>query len=280
MLDSDRYVSLSNDSERLLFIELLLMADDFGLVPLNYAFLRRRASPCSGRTEKQVEAMLESLIECDLVRTYRSDTGSLFGYIPRFGNVPRSKKPKWPLPPDQPAFNEINNLARSCTASASGCVAHAVRVRTNAPETETETETVEIHTQPTAVVASPDVEATTVAAAAVRKASASSSGVAPGDAIPDCPHEAILAEFARVLPMARQPAEWTDARRAMLRTRWRESAKRQSVEWWSRFFSYIAKSDFLCGRTESSGRRPFELSLDWLLKSSNFLKVIEGAYHQ
>lgn len=141
MLDSDRYSSLPTDSERLLFIELLLLADDFGLVPLNYAFLRRRVSPCVGKTEKQALVMLEHLIECDLIRTYHSESGSLFGYIPRFGNVPRAKKPKWPLPPDIPSFNEINKLARFCCAPTCKSTSSAGRALANAPETETETET-------------------------------------------------------------------------------------------------------------------------------------------
>lgn len=81
------------------------------------------------------------------------------------------------------------------------------------------------------------------------------------------------------LPMARQPAAWTPARQAMLRTRWREDAGRQSLDWWDRLFGYVAKSDFLTGKTSAPGRKPFELDLPWLLKAENFLKVIEGKYH-
>jgi hypothetical protein len=56
---------------------------------------------------------------------------------------------------------------------------------------------------------------------------------------------------------------------------------RQSIEWWARFFGYVAKSKFLTGQASPSpGRRPFELGLDWLLKSENFAKVLEGAYHE
>ena len=43
-----------------------------------------------------------------------------------------------------------------------------------------------------------------------------------------------------------------------------------------RFFEHVSKSDFLMGRTHSHGRRPFDLSLDWLIKSENFAKVLEG----
>ena len=96
--------------------------------------------------------------------------------------------------------------------------------------------------------------------------------------IPACPHEEIIALFREVLPTARQVRTWTPARAQMLRARWREKANRQSLEWWRRFFEHVSKSDFLTGRTHSQGRRPFDISLDWLIKSENFAKVLEGAY--
>lgn len=97
--------------------------------------------------------------------------------------------------------------------------------------------------------------------------------------IPDCPHSEVLKLWEKHLPMARQPAEWNEQRMALLRARWRESKPRQDLNWWDRFFAFCAESKFLTGRTQGKDRRPFLLSLDWLLKPSNFLKVIEGAYH-
>ena len=98
--------------------------------------------------------------------------------------------------------------------------------------------------------------------------------------VPNCPHTEIVKAFAEILPSARQPSEWNATRQALLRSRWAEKRGRQNVDWWRRFFEYIQTSDFLMGRSSSPGRKPFLLSLDWLLKSSNFLKVIEGAYHE
>ena len=112
-------------------------------------------------------------------------------------------------------------------------------------------------------------------AAHVAKDDAKPSPVAPAD----CPHQEIVKLFAEHLPMARQPAEWTTSRQALLRTRWKEKANRQNLEWWARFFAYVAQSDFLTGKAGTAGRKPFELDLPWLLKAENFLKVIEGKYH-
>jgi len=103
--------------------------------------------------------------------------------------------------------------------------------------------------------------------------------VETGPVSPDCPHAEILKLWAQHLPMARQPEDWTQTRQTLLRTRWREKPNRQNLEWWARFFAYVAESPFLTGRTHTRDRAPFLLSLDWLLKQSNFLKVIEGAYH-
>lgn len=95
----------------------------------------------------------------------------------------------------------------------------------------------------------------------------------------ECPHAEILKLWSKHMPMARQPAAWTPARQTLLRTRWREQPERQTLEWWARFFGYVAQSDFLTGRAHTLGRKPFEVSLDWLLKAEHFLKTIEGGYH-
>ena len=95
-----------------------------------------------------------------------------------------------------------------------------------------------------------------------------------------CPHQQIIDLYHELLPTGRQVREWTPARAAALRSRWRENPKRQNLDWWRRFFNHCAKSAFLTGRVTSPGRKPFEVSLDWLVKSENLAKVVEGAYHE
>jgi len=93
-----------------------------------------------------------------------------------------------------------------------------------------------------------------------------------------CPHQAIIALYHELCPVGRQVREWTPARAQALRSRWREKPSRQNLDWWRRFFEYVSKSDFLMGRVNTAGKRPFEVSLDWLVKSENFVKVIEGKF--
>ncbi len=99
-----------------------------------------------------------------------------------------------------------------------------------------------------------------------------------GNEIPDCPHQEIISLYTKHLPMAIQPTEWDNGRASLLRSRWREKKKRQSLSWWDKFFEYISKSDFLTGKVNCKDRRPFEISLPWILKSSNFMKIIDGTY--
>jgi hypothetical protein len=93
-----------------------------------------------------------------------------------------------------------------------------------------------------------------------------------------CPHEQIIAAYHELLPMGRQVKVWNEARRSRLRSRWREDKKRQSIEWWRKFFAYIAGSDFLTGRANAINRPPFEIGLEWIVAPENFAKVIEGKF--
>lgn len=96
--------------------------------------------------------------------------------------------------------------------------------------------------------------------------------------IDNCPHQEIVSIFHEVLPEARAIRVWTAKRKEILRARWREQSKRQSLGWWRRLFEYVRESDFLMGKVHSPGRKPFELNLEWLLNEENLAKVIEGHY--
>ncbi len=98
------------------------------------------------------------------------------------------------------------------------------------------------------------------------------------DRRPNCPHQAIIALYHETLPTAPRVKKWTETRARLMRARWNEDPKQQSLEWWKRFFVYVGESDFLMGRATANGRAPFEVSLDWLVKSDNLAKVVEGRY--
>ena len=94
-----------------------------------------------------------------------------------------------------------------------------------------------------------------------------------------CPHADIIAAYHDALPQLSRVRDWTPARQQALRSRWREKPDRQTLGWWKEFFAYVAQSDFLTGRSASRpGQAPFECDLEWLVKSANMVKVLEGKY--
>lgn len=95
---------------------------------------------------------------------------------------------------------------------------------------------------------------------------------------PVCPHQEIIALYHEILPASPRIKDWTAARASSLKARWSEDPERQTPEYWRRLFEYIAGIPFLTGKVSSNGRKPFMLTLDWLLKADNFAKVREGRY--
>lgn len=97
--------------------------------------------------------------------------------------------------------------------------------------------------------------------------------------VPPCPHTEIVAVYHEVLPEWRRVVELNETRKSLLRARWRSKPARQDLGWWRRFFGYVRKSPFLMGQEHDEHRRPFEGDLEWLVRPTNFAKVIEGKYH-
>lgn len=93
------------------------------------------------------------------------------------------------------------------------------------------------------------------------------------------PFEQIKNLFNEILPELPTVILINKSREASIRARWNEHQAHQSLEFWEDLFIEIRKSDFLMGRTLNSSGSPFRLTFDWLLKPSNFVKVVEGNYH-
>ncbi|MBZ4283785.1 hypothetical protein LAJ55_13325, partial [Streptococcus pneumoniae] len=63
-----------------------------------------------------------------------------------------------------------------------------------------------------------------------------------------------------------------------IKQRWREDMP--TLAQWENFFHYVNGSDFLMGRSEPTNGRPaFRADLEWITKSSNFTKILEGKYN-
>lgn len=120
------------------------------------------------------------------------------------------------------------------------------------------------------------------------EAKASLSPAKP-DALPPCPHAELIDLFGQHLPMLPQPKveAWSGARAKALQTRWRwvltakkrdgtryATNRNEALAWFSRYFNFVARSDFLSGRDGKwTG-----CDLGWLANETNFAKVIQGNY--
>jgi len=89
------------------------------------------------------------------------------------------------------------------------------------------------------------------------------------------PYQAIVDLFNEMLPELPSVKAITDTRKKHLKARWHNSDKTSTLNWWKEFFKYIQKSDFLMGR-----KTDFRASFDWIINSTNFVKIIEGNYHK
>ena len=107
--------------------------------------------------------------------------------------------------------------------------------------------------------------------------------------IPDCQHSEVISLYHQHLPTLRKVEVWNAARQGYLRQRWREVATElvqtkaidanDVLAWWADFFRHIGQSKFLTGKVNSKDGRSFAADLEWILKPSNFAKIIEGKYH-
>jgi hypothetical protein len=107
--------------------------------------------------------------------------------------------------------------------------------------------------------------------------------------LPDCEHKGVIELYHQWLPTLRKVEVWNAARQGYLRQRWREVAEELAqdkqietahvLNWWGEFFQHIGKSKFLTGKVNSKDGRAFVADLEWILKPSNFAKIVEGKYH-
>lgn len=107
-------------------------------------------------------------------------------------------------------------------------------------------------------------------------------------ALPACPHLELIDLFGKHLPTLPQPKPelWAGKNADAMRARWKWvlTAKRrngdryatneaEALDWFSRFFAYVAGSDFLTGKSSQ-----WACDLGWLMKADNFAKVVQGNY--
>lgn len=225
---------------------------------------KRADAELTAMLAKQEQQATKDEHEAERMRRYRERRAMMFAALRAVHVVPA-----WDVP-----MKELQRLYDThCNAPETDLQREQV-VSGNGPATAIPTPT----PTPTPLIdTSPNGDVVTTAGAAADPPEQASSS---DDHLPDpCPHQQIIDLYHHILPMGRTVREWTPARAKALRARWREKEKRQNLDWWERFFRYVAESRFLTGQVSTSERGPFEVSLDWLIRAETFAKVVEGKYH-
>lgn len=101
---------------------------------------------------------------------------------------------------------------------------------------------------------------------------------------PPCPYEQIRDLYHEILPELPECKILNETRKSCIKARWNSVAGRTpcaSIDFWRRYFNFVRKSAFLMGQSDPApGRKVFRADLEWLVKSGNFAKIIEGRYHE
>lgn len=230
---------------RLLFAGLWCLADREGRLEDRPKRIRAELLPYD---DGSVEELLRELHEAGFILRYAA-TGGRFIQVVNFGKHqnPHCKEQASTIPaPDMHGASTVQAPDKNRTCPADSLFSDSLNLNPDSPF----------------------------------QGSDAGASVVAGKPADSCPHQEIIDLYHRILPMGRQVRIWNESRRTKLRARWREDIKRQSLAWWERFFTYVAESDFLTGKTGATGRPPFEVDLEWIVTPANLVKIIEGKYHE
>lgn len=116
-----------------------------------------------------------------------------------------------------------------------------------------------------------------------------------GNGIPPCPYEEIVDLYHEVLPELPAVRSLNEMRKKFVRGRWREvfvqrgvataflgklpRTKGDGLLWFRKYFEHVRGSDFLMGRVSRKNKDPWQATFEWLMRPTNFAKVVEGYYH-
>ena len=96
-----------------------------------------------------------------------------------------------------------------------------------------------------------------------------------------CPHEKIIELYNEILGCTLPAVKyqyWPDSSGAKnLSTRWKQSKKHQTEDYWEKLFKYIRDNcPFLMGDNKENWRA----DLRWIVVKENFIKIVEGKYEK
>ena len=289
LLDSESVAALHDKTFRM-YMALILMADDFGLVPIDFGSIKR-ATAMLEWTREMVAKMLGELVDAALIAPYESD-GKPFAAIARWQSRVNCVRPKYPEPsfgmwhllqPYQFKSEHVriatSNYFKHLSADGVPLVCHSLPTSgTKGGRGKGEGIREKEKTNHTPATAGESSEP--------EKTGSDDQEVAVAYKVPPCPIAKIVSAYHAALPELPQMLVVNEPRTAHIRARWREVCADQSLgaeeglAWFADFFASIKRSKFLTGRAHNRdpNRKPFVADLEWLMRPTNFVKVFEGKY--
>jgi hypothetical protein len=252
---SEQIVECSTNA-RLMFIGMWTFSDDAGVHKASLMRLKMEIFPSDPFDTDTISRLVGELIDAGLVEEYEVE-GSPYWQVTGWVKHQRIDQPtyRYPIPSGSvPASIQRRSSVKEAPNVRRTFDEHSLREGSGVERNEKKSPVGDLSTTVARVVEASDQDS--------------------------CPHEQIIALYHELLPTMRHVRDWTPARRKLLRARWRTNAEYRSLDWWRGFFQYVGTSDFLLGRSVRNGDRAFEADLEWLIRPTNFIKVIEGRYHQ
>ncbi len=260
---SSQVMSVSR-SARLLFIGMWNFADDGGNQPANTKTIKAQVFPGDDLTEPETTALVSELLETGLLEAYEVDY-RWYWHIPTWKKHQRIDQPTYRHP------NPTGKIDQNPTRRRAGS--------SNVLEVFGEQST-NVRQAFDAVMESKGI---------VMETDSSESAVnQAAPVLPDCPHGKILELYSKHLPELPQPRSWDGQRAKDMRSRWRwvltakdtstgkrwAESEESALKIFEAIFMLVAGSDFLSGRSGKWGGA----DIGWLMKATNFNKVLEGNY--
>ena len=261
---SPRFVTMS-EWEQLLFIQMVVQADDFGRLAGDPLQVKLICCPATPRNVDEIAQALDTMRtkERRLIRLYSSDDGATIIQIEEWDTtqpkmlINKRTSSKYPEPNDNAEIPGSSTKFQEVPRNS----------RKHHPQTETEiksqTET-EIKTESW----SPSEPLSVSVPESGRKRAA-----VPVSEIFD-----LYMEHAAPAGLVAHHG-LNDSMRRGIKARWREKRKdgdlrSDTLEWWSSLMQYVAKLPHLCGDND----RGWRADLLWLTKPANLDKIVAQRY--
>lgn len=90
------------------------------------------------------------------------------------------------------------------------------------------------------------------------------------------PYQKIAEAFNEICTSLLPVQKLSDNRKAVIKARYKDLDC--SMDKVREYFAKVQASDFLTGKIKREGKEPFKATFDWIIKSANYIKVIEGNY--